>query len=176
MDEATLLQNARRFSSSALIEIYDLYSPAIYKYALRQLGDPDSAEECVSETFTRFLHAIQRGGGPEQYVKAYLYRIAHNWITDQYRNPNFYNVEFTEETVDCVDNDSAEDEEKVHRQAWLRNAFRKLTPEQRQVISLKFLEGMSNDEVATVMNKPVGAVKALQSRGISSLQRLVKME
>jgi RNA polymerase sigma-70 factor (ECF subfamily) len=48
-----------------------------------------------------------------------------------------------------------------------------LTPEQQQIISLKFLEGLSNAEVAAVVEKPLGAVKSLQHRGLAALQRLL---
>jgi RNA polymerase sigma-70 factor (ECF subfamily) len=85
-DEVTLLQQARQFDEEALAEIYDTLSPAIYAYAMRLLGDVDLAEDCVAETFSRFLHAVSSGGGPKNYLKAYLYRVAHNWITDRYRH------------------------------------------------------------------------------------------
>ncbi len=69
----------------ALAEIYDRYSPGLYAYAMRLLGDACLAEDCVSETFARFLKSLRAGQGPEAYLQAYLYRIAHNWITDHYR-------------------------------------------------------------------------------------------
>ena len=83
--EHDLLRRARVFERQALTEIYDQYSHKLYNYAVRQLGDADLAEECVAETFARFLRAIKSGGGPEKYLQAYLYRVAHNWITDLYR-------------------------------------------------------------------------------------------
>ena len=83
--EADLIQRAYRLDGQALAEIYDTYSDAIYRYAMRLLGDVDTAEECVSETFTRFLNALHRKKGPREYLQAYLFRIAHNWITDYYR-------------------------------------------------------------------------------------------
>jgi RNA polymerase sigma-70 factor (ECF subfamily) len=55
----------------------------------------------------------------------------------------------------------------------VRAALARLTPEQRQVISLKYLEGWENDAIAAALQKPVGAVKALQHRAIASLKRLL---
>ena len=52
-------------------------------------------------------------------------------------------------------------------------ALGQLTPDQRQVIILKFLEGLSNAETAAILNKPVGAVKSLQHRALAALQRLL---
>ena len=80
-----LLRRARKFDQQALAEIYDSYSTGLFGYALRLLGDTNLAEECVAEAFTRFLNALHSGKGPKDHLKAYLYRIAHNWITDYYR-------------------------------------------------------------------------------------------
>ena len=84
-DDTELLQQAWRFEEQALAAIYDRFSPGLYRYAWRLLGDVHLAEECVAETFSRFLHALQGGRGPQEYLQAYLYRVAHNWITDYYR-------------------------------------------------------------------------------------------
>src|SRR5512140_358374 len=83
-----LLRRARLLEEQALAEIYDRWSPGLYRYALRLMGDADLAEECVSDTFRRFLEIVKNGRGPRDYLQAYLYRTAHNWVTDQYRrNP-----------------------------------------------------------------------------------------
>lgn len=58
----------------------------------------------------------------------------------------------------------------------LRTALRLLTPEQRQVVALKFLEGWQNEEIAEALEKTVGAVKAQQHRGLASLQRILTSE
>jgi RNA polymerase sigma-70 factor (ECF subfamily) len=83
--ENAWLSAAQRFEPEALAAIYDAYSPRIYAYAMRLLGDYDLAEECVAETFTRFLQALYVGRGPRNNLRAYLYRTAHNWITDRFR-------------------------------------------------------------------------------------------
>src|SRR5512136_2797630 len=86
--EPILLERAREFDRQALAEIYDAYSPGIYRYAMRFLADRDLAEECVAETFSRFLHALKRHTGPRDHLQAYLYRMAHNWFVDFFRqNP-----------------------------------------------------------------------------------------
>ena len=84
-NEQDLLQRASKIETQALAEIYDSYSPGIYRYAMRLLGDMTLAEDCVAETFARFLKSLQEQRGPRNNLKAYLYRIAHNWIVDHYR-------------------------------------------------------------------------------------------
>lgn len=167
-----LLERARQLDRQALADIYDLYSPGLYRYAMRLLGDVNAAEECVAETFSRFLQALQAGKGPRDFVQAYLYRMAHNWITDQFRRDKP-----TEELNDDLMPDSKQDPvasvETNIRQDRLRKAVHQLTPDQQQVILLKYMEEWDNDAIARTMKKPVGAVKSLQHRALARLQRIL---
>lgn len=168
--EKELLRAALRFEQKALAQIYDLYSPELYRYAARFLGDPSVAEDCVADTFSRFLKAIHAKRGPKDYLKAYLYRIAHNWIADYYRRAP--DVVELKETHPDLDNNAPEQEAGLRmRQAQVRMAMQKLTPDQQQVIALKYLEGWQNEEIAQAVKKPVGAVKSLQHRALAQLKK-----
>jgi RNA polymerase sigma-70 factor (ECF subfamily) len=176
VDQTDLLQRARKFEEAALAEIYDQFSNDLYRYAMRLLGDQNLAEDCVAETFSRFLQALQHRGGPREYLRAYLYRVAHNWITDYYRrkeiDPRDYPVE------DGADG-TVDPSLIVHTQLEIekvREALQVLTPDQRQVISLKFLQGWNNLEISAAIDKPVGAVKSLQHRGLAALKRVLLRE
>ena len=70
--ETELITKARQLDVDALTEIYDEISPGIYRYAYRLLGDQNLAEDCVSETFSRFLNKLSEKKGPNQYLRAYL--------------------------------------------------------------------------------------------------------
>ena len=59
------------------------------------------------------------------------------------------------------------------RQKEVRRAIRDLTPDQQMVVSLKYLEDWSNEEIARLLHKPVGAVKSIQHRALVSLHKLV---
>ena len=171
--QSELLCRARKYDLQALAEIYDSYSPSLYGYALRLLGDANLAEECVAETFSRFLDVINDGKGPQTYLKAYLYRIAHNWITDQYRRQSLEILSFDEEIN--TPNEIYLEELVTRRimQNQLREALYCLTPDQRQVIMLVFIEGWRNAEVAAALGKPVGAIKSLQHRALNSLRKIL---
>lgn len=170
--ETELLQQAKRFNEEALIEIYDRYNPGLYRYAMRLLNDENLAEECVAETFSRFLKTIKHGNGPNQYLQAYLYRIAHNWITDVYRQrPD--PVSLDNHTLPAVSEDPQEKIMNRLEAENIRSSLKLLTAEQRQVIVLKFLEGWNNEQIAKSLEKPPGAIKALQHRGLQSLRRLL---
>jgi RNA polymerase sigma-70 factor (ECF subfamily) len=173
--EIELLELARQFDQAALAQIYDSYSPGMYRYAMRRLSDQDLAEECVAESFSRFLQALQAKRGPENFLQAYLYRMAHNWIIDHYRREPMQPIELTEEQRDENANpevDTSQNMQKEH----LRMAIKKLTPDQQQVITLKYLEGWENEEIARSLKKPAGAIKSLQHRALASLEKIMNRE
>jgi RNA polymerase sigma-70 factor (ECF subfamily) len=172
ISENELIERARCFDLTALAEIYDRYSPGIYRYALHLLGNPQQAEDCTADTFTRYLQAVRSGGGPQGHLQAYLYRIAHNQITDVYRRqpppplPLFDDLPCSDPELIQTVIDRIEKEQ-------VRAALVLLTPDQRQVIALKYLGGWENEMVARALDKPVGTIKSLQHRAINALRRML---
>lgn len=175
-NEIALIAMARELDQNALAQIYDMYSPGLHRYAYRLLGDQDMAEDCVAETFSRFLKILHARQGPENHLQAYLYCIAHNLITDTYRRHSPIEVELPE---DMIEDESLKPETLFLQDSEknkIRLALRSLTPNQQQVVTLRFLEGWSNEEVSVAIQKPVGAVKALQHRALASLHQFLSSE
>jgi RNA polymerase sigma-70 factor (ECF subfamily) len=173
--EAEWLDGARRFEEKTLAAIYDAHSPELYRYAFRLLGHHQAAEDLVAATFHRFLRALHSGGGPKEHLRAYLYRVAHNLAMDAYRRKPVEAVPLDEiETSPSAENDLEGDVEKRIAQEKARAAIWFLTDDQRQVIVLKYLQGLSNQEVADSLGKPVGAVKSLQHRALNALRRILQ--
>lgn len=171
--EKKLLKGAQAFDIPSLTAIYDQLSPGIYRYAMRLLGDDSLAEDCVAETFSRFLKTLKAGQGPQDHLQAYLYRIAHNWITDTYRRQPPLPIEL-DESLQTDPYSSPENEAEIlMEQKKVRLALKSLTPDQQQVVTLRFIEGWENEEVAAALGKPVGAVKALQHRALNMLRRIL---
>src|SRR3990172_12115825 len=173
LSDAELLRRAQEADKHALGEIYDTYSQRVYVYAYRLSGEATLAQEVMAETFYRFLLALRAGGGPREHLAAYLFRVAHNLVADHYLKRSRTELSLDESLVaDTAD----PDDEMAHAQARARAALWQLTPEQRQVITLKYLEGLSNEAVAVTLDKPVGAVKSLQSRALPALRRGLSKE
>jgi RNA polymerase sigma-70 factor (ECF subfamily) len=171
--DQAILERAKRFEAQALEEIFDKYSQGIFRYAFRLLGDTELARECMAETFSRFLTALKRESGPDTYLQAYLYRIAHNWVTDFYRSKIPPSLPLDSEVpANPVESPEQKFSVKMTNEQ-LRLALTLLTPDQRQVIVLKYLEGWENEAIAIILNKPVGAIKALQHRALESLHRIL---
>jgi len=168
-----LLERVQQWDETALAEVYDTYAPAIYRYACRHLGNSDSAQEIVADTFHRFLVALKQGAGPQQELSAWLYRVAHNLIADYYRRESIRGaVEIDENMPSRAPQTEAAalQREEITR---IRQAFQHLPSLQQQVINLRFGEGLSLEEVAQVTEKTVGAVKALQHRAIEALRTML---
>jgi RNA polymerase sigma-70 factor (ECF subfamily) len=172
MQTLPLTNGSLRLDKEELVEVYDQYSPRLYRYALRLLGDPDLAEECVAETFSRFLQALKRGGGPTSNLQAYLYRVAHNWIIDSYRNKPAQEQLDPELADDKLEHPLVQITENMQREC-VRNALFHLTPEQRQVIMLRFYEDWPHEEIAKMIGKTAQATRALQHRALEALRRML---
>ncbi|MFM8319415.1 MAG: RNA polymerase sigma factor [Chloroflexota bacterium] len=166
------LDPATTYDRQALVAIYEQYNGELYRYAYRLLGDAALAEDCVSETFSRFLKAVKNGMEPVENLRAYLYRVAHNWVTDHYRRSPLPAEQLDEMHADPSGSPFQAvahnlDVEKV------RAALLRLPADQRQVIELRFLEDWSHEEVAAALEKSVEATRALQHRALNSLKRML---
>ena len=165
-----------QWNEHALTEVYDTYAPALYRYAYRLLGQQDVVQDIVAESFYRYLRALKNGKGPDKNLSAWLYRVTHNLIVDFYRRQPDQEVVPLENTP-LSDPDTSEttllEREKASQ---MRVAMWRLPSSQQQVIALRFLEELSNNEVALVMGKTVGAVKALQHRALAALRRILEEE
>jgi RNA polymerase sigma-70 factor, ECF subfamily len=169
--EVIRLRQAQQGDTQALAAIYDRYHDPLYAYIYRRVGEVEAARDLTGELFRRFLEALRLGNGPDQHLRAWFYRSAHNLVVDYYRRQQHrQHLPLQEEVLAAPENPAAAAEVAVEA-ARVRQALQQLTADQQQVLALKFLQGLSNEEVAAVMEKPVGAVKALQHRGLKALQR-----
>ncbi|MDI6694710.1 MAG: sigma-70 family RNA polymerase sigma factor [Anaerolineales bacterium] len=164
------------YSRKILIAIYEQYSEELYRYAYRMLVDSDLAEDCVSETFSRFLRAVRDGLGPVENVRAYLYRIAHNWITDHFRRQPIPLLSLDSERHEEPDANPSSVVAVQFERERIRKALLMLPPEQRQVIELRFLENWAHKDVAAALGKSEEATRALQHRALIALKRLLIKE
>jgi len=172
VDTLSMKKAAVAFDKQGLMEIYERHSPEIFRYAYRVLDDNDLAEDCVADTFYRFLLAI-RGGTAFENMRAYLFRVAHNWITDHYRHHPQSAIALDDEIHhDPDDNPSNLVAQKMDRQR-VRAALLHLPAEQRHVIELRFMENWSHHEVAAALGKSVEATRALQYRAVEALRQIL---
>lgn len=169
-----LLAQVRVCDPQALAFVYDKHNEELFRYAWRQLGSEAVAEDCVADTFTSFLNALRQGKGPQRYLRAYLYKIAHNWIVDYYRRqpPEDQPLETVMIAAEEEEQPTGVFATKLEQQE-IQRALAQLTADQRQVIVLRYLQDWSHEEISQAMHKPIGAVKALQHRATDALRKLL---
>ena len=169
------LGNDAFLSTHELADIYDRYSMPIYRFIFRQVGNVETSRELTSEVFHRMVKINQNGGSEHvQRMEPWLYSVARNLVIDHYRRQKFRNhLPLNDDLLESSSNTVKNAEIQITMEK-IRSAIQKLSPDQRQVILLKFVEGISNHEVANTLSKPVGAVKSLQHRALVALRQLLE--
>jgi RNA polymerase sigma-70 factor (ECF subfamily) len=173
-DEAQLIRRAKAGDCDAFAAIYDQHHPAIYRYVLCRVSTAAVAEDLASEVFVRLVESIDDFTYQGRPLLAWLYTIARNLVHDHHRRRARTETVSLDDglAASCADPESSAI--LTLDQEWLAGALRQLTDEQRQVILLRFFEGLDNETVAHIMDKSYGAVKALQHRGLEALRRAME--
>jgi len=168
-----VIDRARRGDRAAFAELYDSYVDSVYRYVLYRVREPSDAEDLCSEVFTRAFANIHRYRWQGKSFLAWLYTIARNAVTDRRRRER-PTVDLDKAFGIAEDGPTAHDH-AVHGEHVdaLRGAVKHLTGEQQEVIALRFVEHLSSREVAKVLGKNEGAIRALQFRALSRLRKLL---
>jgi RNA polymerase sigma-70 factor (ECF subfamily) len=169
-----LVEQAQRGEREALEELYLLHFDRIYSYLHLSLGNRHDAEDLTTQTFLKMLESIGRFRWQSAPFSAWLFRIAHNLAMDHFRSRRRVRAEEDVPELHGAEESSAEDQALDSLgDAGMLELMERLSAEQRQVLTLKFLFGFANAEVADILDKTEGAVKSLQHRALASLQNHV---
>jgi len=176
--EARLVRRAQQGDPEAFAELYERYQPTIYTYIFYRVGDAEVAEDLTADVFVRLVEKIHTFQVQDRPLLSWLYAIARNLIIDRHRRLERAPSLPLEERLIAEDAESqpAQVAERTLTRECLAKAMRHLTEDQRQVILLKFVEDRSNAEVAAILAKTEGAVKALQHRALAALRRALNKE
>lgn len=169
-----LLKAARLGNKDALEKIFDLYSSALFNYALRLGCDLVMADHLVGDVFAKLLDHLFEGKGPKTNLRSYLYQTIHNMIIDQGRSSR-KNAPL--EVMDWLRQDkqspSPNLDDQIMFDVILKLIQNDLTNDQRHVIILRFMEDFSLKETAAIMGKTVTNVKVLQNRALAKLRKRI---
>ena len=169
-----LVERAQLGDRSALEELYLIHFDRIYSYLHMSVGSRYDAEDLTTQTFVKMLESIGRFRWQSAPFSAWLFRIAHNLAMDHFRARRRWQPEEEIPEPAGVEEDSAEEQALASiGDASLLELIARLSPEQRQVLTLKFVFRFSNGEAAAILDKTEGAVKSLQHRALATLHRHV---
>jgi len=165
---AGLIEEASGGNIKAFGELYSIYLDRIYRYIFYQVRDRMTAEDITEEVFIKAWRAIRSCKGKEKTFSTWLYRIAHNHLINTRRHMGRLMSVEKNNFVDVMD-----PKQKVEAKLEYRELLETITclpQNQKQVIILKFIEGLDNREIGRIMSKNEGAIRVSQMRALSTLR------
>jgi RNA polymerase sigma-70 factor (ECF subfamily) len=169
-----LVARGQQGDRDALEELYLIHFDRIYSYLHVSVGNRHDAEDLTTQTFLKMLEKIGSFKWQSAPFSAWLFRIAHNLAMDHFRSRRRWQPEEEVPEPPGEEEPSAELEamQVIGRESMLKLIDR-LSPEQQQVLTLKFVFNLPNAEVAAILDKTEGAIKSLQHRALVSLQKQI---
>jgi len=161
----------------ALEALYLLHFDRIYSYLHLSVGNRHDAEDLTTQTFLKMLEKIGSFKWQSAPFSAWLFRIAHNLAMDHFRARRRWQPEEEVPEPPGEEEPSAElaAMQTIGRESMLK-LIERLSPEQQQVLTLKFVFNLPNAEVGAILDKTEGAIKSLQHRALVSLQKQIQQQ
>ncbi len=169
-DEAIV--RAARGDGEAFSVLYQRYVRRIYNYIYYRTGNQHDAEDLTERVFFRALNNIQNYRNRGLPFSAWLYRIAHNLVANWYRDTKRRKEVPLEDHAYTISRGDLPESELVKLQEieQLMAALRRLPNERQNLLILKFVERLSNEEIAQILGRTEGAVKSLYHRTLLALR------
>lgn len=168
--ESELVDRAKE-DPEAFGQLYERYVDKIYNYVYYRTGNHHDAEDLTAKTFYQALRHVHRYVNRGLPFSAWLYRIAHNLVANWHRDHSRRQVIALDEIALVSTRPHPEDTlELEDDQRKLLRHIRHMPDDRQQLLILKFLEQMSNREIAQIMGRSEGAVKSLYHRTLLSLR------
>ena len=174
LDEGQIVEQAKT-DPEAFGKLYELYVEKIYNYVYYRIGNHQDAEDLTAKVFHRALNHISNYNDKGVPFAAWLYRIAHNLVANWHRDHKRRKVVALEQV--SLSGDKEENPQKAAERSNERDlllaAIHELPPERQQLLTLKFVERMSNADIGRLMGRSEGAIKSLYHRTLVSLKNLL---
>jgi len=174
--EAKKKVDDQREKENRLASLYDEYFDRIAHYIYVRLGDRNEAEDLAGEVFLKALESLKSYKERGIPMQAWLFRIAHNVLVDRLRKKGRVTTVPIEGVTIATKEDPVAMAEKSIEMGKVNEAMQKLTPEQREVVRLRFFGGLSSKEVGAILRKSDGAVREMQRAAVEKLRRLLTGE
>ena len=162
-DERLLIEEAQR-DAARFGALYERYFDRVYAFIVTRVHDRDAAEDLTSQTFHRALENLPKFEWRGVPFSAWLFRIAANAMADRWAQAGRERGTPGAEEFESINTDA------IENRARLFALVRRLPPEQRRVVLLRFVEQKSVREIAAALQKTEGAVKQLQFRALQTLR------
>jgi RNA polymerase sigma-70 factor (ECF subfamily) len=174
LEESRLIERAKQGDKQAISDLYHRHVEVLYRYIYARVRNVTVAEDLTAQVFLKALEGLPGYRPRGKPFVAWLYRIAYARTVDYWREQ-----EHCREVslIDTLPADGPQPHDNVEAEAdWIAaiDLLAQLSDDQQDVLILRFLGGLSLAQVAETLGKTLGAVKAIQHRGLASLVRLQK--
>jgi RNA polymerase sigma-70 factor (ECF subfamily) len=173
-NDETLIRKAQNGDFRSLEMLYDCYRPSVYSYFFYRVDDVATAEDLTSEVFVRMVEKMDTFEPRGRPFLSWLYAIANNLRVDHFRKTGRQPVSPLDESIPMKQNSPPSSAEDRLWEECLRKALKSLTEDQQLVVTGKFIEDRSNEEMAALLQKPEGAIKSLQHRALAALRKEIE--
>jgi RNA polymerase sigma-70 factor (ECF subfamily) len=176
LDLPNIIARAQAGDTGAISDLYTTYAGHVLRYLYARLSEQETAKDLTQEVFIR----VMKGIGTFEYrgdksFLGWIYTIANNVLIGHVRRAKLLHTPL-DESLELADPRSQEGVGAVHDRVALTQAMQRLTPDQQQVLALRFYADMSNAEIARQLKRTEGSVKALQFRALQALQQIMAQE
>ncbi len=174
--DANAVQLASIGDAEAFSYLYEQNVKRIYNYIFYRIGSEADAEDLTARVFHRAFGHINKYVEKGVPFTAWLYRIAHNLTANWYRDTHRRREVSLEDHIDLPHQGELPERtlEKNQEKELLLSAIRCLPADRQQLILLKYLEDLSNGQIAIIMGRTEGAIKSLYHRSLLSLREELK--
>lgn len=176
MDARELIRKAKAGDQEAFSRLYDLYAVPLYRYIYFRLRRKEDAEDLLQVVFLKAWKAMPTYRETSKEVLAYFYTIARNAIIDHLRAKHEYVTEHTEEMLEhVIDEQTSADQSALVRSDLdtIKNLLDRVSDDQREALVLKYINDLTNAEIADIMGKEEATVRQLQSRGLKAARQIL---
>lgn len=168
-----LARAAGKGNQEAFSALYTDFFPKISRFVILRVSHRETAEDLTAEIFVKTWESLQKKEERIASFSSWIFTVARNRIIDYYRTKKSFAdlfelenlIEYEDNIVEVMDLEIASKE--------FLGVLDKLTDDQRQIIRLKFLEGLDNEEIGAIIEKSSGAIRVIQHRAIITLKKLL---
>jgi RNA polymerase sigma-70 factor, ECF subfamily len=175
-DDKRLLSLATRGDKKAFGFLYERYRDEIYRYAFYRVGDPHEAEDITANAFIKtweHLPRIYEQDSSIRNLRSWLYQVARNLVVDHFRQAETLPLAHT--LRDGQDSTKSSAEQNIEHEH-LAQRIMELRPEYQQIIILRFVNQLSHEEVAAIMELNAGQTRVMQHRALKELREILSDE
>lgn len=172
-----LVEEARKGNQEAFGKLYEEFITPIYRFVYFQVKHKSEAEDITQTVFVRALGAVSRYEDEGLPFSTWLYTIARNLVIDYWKKKKDVLIEDPAVTFGNIHDPATEAHHGAERRElgeMLAEALKEVSPEQREILVLQFMDDLSNREIAEITGKNEDAIRALKHRGLKSLRKIVE--